>query len=52
MGRISGADLISLLDTGKLLVIDTRPVDEWKMGSLNHRYCRIIQIIFWKYLLF
>ena len=38
VGRISGSDLISLLDTGKLLAVDTRPVEEWKMGSLNHRY--------------
>jgi len=36
VGRISGADLISLLDTGKLLVVDTRPVEDWKMGSLSH----------------
>ena len=38
VGRISGADLISLLDTGKLLAVDTRSIDEWKMGSLHHRY--------------
>jgi len=36
VGRISGADLISLLDTGKLLAVDTRPVEDWKMGSLSH----------------
>ena len=44
VGRISGADLISLLDTGKLLVVDTRPVEDWKMGSLSHRFSVIFDV--------
>ena len=44
VGRISGADLISLLDTGKLLAVDTRPVEDWKMGSLSHRFSVIFDV--------
>ena len=44
VGRISGADLISLLDTGKLLAVDTRPVEDWKMGSLSHRFSVIFYV--------
>ena len=34
VGRMSGGDAVALLDTGKLLCVDCRPADEWRLGSL------------------
>merc|ERR1719430_1119974 len=34
VGRISGTDLINLLEIGKLLCLDIRPAEEFKLGSL------------------
>lgn len=35
VGRISGADLLGLLETGKLLCLDVRPAEEFRFGSLS-----------------
>ena len=35
VGRVSGADLLNLLDSGKLVVVDTRTPEEWRLGSLQ-----------------
>jgi TBC domain-containing protein kinase-like protein len=34
VGRISGSDLLNLLETGRLLCLDVRPAEEHRLGSL------------------